>query len=137
MATVTEAQIRAKRENDQEHKRTPSGFLFKQRAFLKMYLITLTENKRLYGHEMLDLLRNEFRSLGYRPTRSEIYKSLHDLIDTGILEEVVEIKEGLKRQKVIYYRIINKQKAKKYKELVREDIDRSIKILNKAIKDNF
>ncbi|MBR2517348.1 MAG: Replication termination protein, partial [Geobacillus sp.] len=61
-------------------KRTPSGFLLKQRAFLKLYLITLTEQERLYGLKLLDVLRQEFKPFGYQPNHSEVYKALHDLI---------------------------------------------------------
>ena len=120
-------------------KRTPSGFLLKQRAFLKLYLITLTEQERLYGLKLLDFLRQEFRPFGYKPNHSEIYKALHDLIEDGILKQVKMKKEGMKYQEVVYYRFADGgyEKAKLYKKQLKAELDRCEALLRKAIKDNF
>jgi len=132
---LTEKQIQAKNENDRE--RLSSGFMLKQRAFLKLYMITMTEEKRLYGLKLLEVLREEFKGFGYRPNSSEVYKSLHDLIDDGILEQVKEGKEGTNRQVVFYYRFKNVKKAKEYKNQLEVELHRCNALLNKAIKDNF
>lgn len=121
--------------------RTSTGFLFKQRAFLKMYMITLTEqNVRLYGTRILGLLRKEFAPYGYKPQHTEIYKALHDLIDDGILEQVKQKKEGMKHQVVVYYRFANpegKRKGQLYKQRMKHELERSEALIRHAIKDNF
>lgn len=119
--------------------RTNSGFLLKQRAFLKLYLITLIEQKHLYGLRLLDLLKSEFKDFGYRPNHPEIYKSLHDLIEDGIIYQIKEKKEGTKYQEVVYYQFTKdgREKAKAYKSLLHKEIDRCINLLKKAEKDNF
>ena len=99
-------------------KRTSSGFLLKQRAFLKLYMITMTEQERLYGLRLLDVLRDEFRPFGFKPNHSEVYKALHDLIEDGVLKQVKRKKEGMKLQEVVYYTFTNEgeEKAKLYKK---------------------
>ncbi|AKO93591.1 MULTISPECIES: helix-turn-helix transcriptional regulator [Priestia] len=121
-------------------KRNPSGFLVKQRAFLKLYMITMTEQERLYGLRLLDVLREEFRPFGYRPNHSEIYKALHDLIEDGVLEQVKKKKEGMKLQEVVYYRFAGEnghEKAKKYKRQLKVELDRCQSMIQKAVRDNF
>jgi Replication terminator protein len=58
-------------------KRSSTGFLLKQRAFLKLYMITYDEQERLYGMKLLEVLREEFKPYGYRPQHTEVYKALH------------------------------------------------------------
>lgn len=132
---LTDKQIEAKKENEKE--RNPSGFLLKQRAFLKLYMILMTEQKRLYGLNLLKELRDEFRSYGYKPNSSEVYKSLHDLINDGILEQVKQKKEGMKLQEVVFYRFKDKSKAERYKKLLKEELKRCNRLINKALDDNF
>lgn len=134
---VTQKQLQAKKENDSERERKPSGFLLKQRAFLKLYMITMTEQKRLYGLTLLKELRDEFENYGYRPNQSEIYKSLHDLLNDDILEQVKKKKEGMNLQEVVYYRFKDKKKAERYKSLLKEELKRCNRLLEKAISDNF
>ncbi|QTM99569.1 Replication termination protein [Sediminibacillus dalangtanensis] len=119
--------------------RQPSGFLVKQRAFLKLYLITLIENKHLYGLKLRDLLKEEFRELGYRPNHPEIYKALHDLIEQGILFQQKEKKQGTVYQEVVYYQFTEegKEKAEAYKKQLKIELERCLQLLEKAIKDNF
>ncbi|GMB09494.1 replication termination protein [Thermolongibacillus altinsuensis] len=120
-------------------KRKSSGFLLKQRAFLKLYLITLTEQERLYGLKLLDVLREEFKPFGYRPNHSEVYKALHDLIEDGILTQVKKKKEGMKYQEVVYYRFTEEgyKKAQLYKRQLKAELDRCAALIRKAIEDNF
>lgn len=119
-----------------ERKNT-NTFLLKQRGFLKGYLIKLTEEERLYGLEILGLLRAEFKDTGYRPNHSEIYKSLHELLEEGILERYRVKKEGMDLQEVIYYKIKDKSLAARYKRQLKQDLDRSVDILQRAIKDIY
>lgn len=135
--TLTDKQMEAKRENDREYERKPSGYVLKQRAFLKCYMITLTEQERMYGNTIVGLLREEFSVLGYKPTPSEIYKSLHELIKQEILEPMEKIREDSERRKVIYYRIKDQERAESYKKRVYEDMVRSYRILKKGLEDNF
>lgn len=114
-----------------------STFLLRQRAFLKLYMITLTEQEKMYGLDYLDELEKKFARFGYRPNHSEIYKSLHELIDDGILERYSKTKQGKKYQKVIYYQIKNPDEARRYKKMLKSELERSSGLLQKALKDNY
>lgn len=118
-------------------KRNSSGFLLKQRAFLKLYLITMTEKERLYGLKILDVLRSEFKPYGYKPNHSELYKALHDLIHDGILKQVKRKKDGTEFQEVVFYEFVGYEKAKKYKRQLKVELDRCKALIEKAIRDNF
>jgi DNA-binding PadR family transcriptional regulator len=118
-------------------KRSASGFLLKQRAFLKLYMIRMTEQDKLYGLKLLDVLRDEFKRYGYRPNHSEVYKSLHELIEDGVLKQVKRKKEGMKLQEVVYYKFEDYEKAKLYKKQLKAELDRCQKLLDKALQDNY
>jgi hypothetical protein len=116
-----------------------STFLLRQRAFLKLYLITLTEEKKTYGLKFLDIMDKEkgFKQFGYKPNHSEIYKSLYELIDDGILQRYTEKVEGAKHQEVVIYKFKNYDEAKRYKKQLKAELDRCIGLLQKALKDNY
>ncbi|WP_338452387.1 Replication termination protein [Niallia oryzisoli] len=118
-------------------KRESTGFLLKQRAFLKLYLITNIENGRWYGLQLLDEMRKEFQPFGFEPQHSEIYRALHDLLEDGILTRGKIKKGDSKYQEVAVYSIKDKEKAKTYKKMVKADLDRSSQILRKALEDNY
>jgi DNA-binding PadR family transcriptional regulator len=120
-----------------DRKRESTGFLIKQRAFIKMYLITNIENGKWYGMQLLDEMRKEFKPFGFEPQHSEVYRALHDLLEDGVLTRGKIVKEGSKYQEVAVYSIKDKEKAKTYKKMVKVDMDRSEQILRKAIEDNF
>lgn len=82
-----------------EEKRSSTGFLVKQRAFLKLYMITMTEQERLYGLKLLEVLRSEFKEIGFKPNHTEVYRSLHELLDDGILKQIKVKKKGLSSRK--------------------------------------
>lgn len=83
-----------------EEKRSSTGFLVKQRAFLKLYMITMTEQERLYGLKLLEVLRSEFKEIGFKPNHTEVYRSLHELLDDGILKQIKVKKKGLSFRKL-------------------------------------
>jgi DNA-binding PadR family transcriptional regulator len=118
-------------------KRSSTGFLLKQRAFLKLYMITYVEQERLYGMKLLEVLREEFKPYGYRPQHTEVYKALHELIEDGILKQVKRKKEGMKYQEVVYYQFKDYEKAKLYKKQLKEELDRCKGLIQKAISDNY
>ena len=120
-----------------DRKRESTGFLIKQRAFIKMYLITNIENGKWYGMQLLDEMRKEFKPFGFEPQHSEIYRALHDLLEEGVLTRGKIIKEGSKYQEVAVYSIKDTEKAKTYKKMVKVDMDRSAQLLRKAIEDNY
>ncbi|MED3660858.1 helix-turn-helix transcriptional regulator [Ureibacillus sp. FSL K6-8385] len=114
-----------------------STFVIKQRAFLKLYMIHEAEKGRLYGLQILENLQDYFKDLGYRPTKSEVYKSLHELLKDGYLTREPIIKEGTEMQTLYIYRIGDKEKVKAYKDTIKADLDRSIALLKRALKDNY
>jgi DNA-binding PadR family transcriptional regulator len=117
------------------------NYLIKQRAFLKLYLLSLIEEKKEYALQYFQTLTDMFQAFGYQPSRSEIYKSLHELSQDGILKRIKKIKGDPKAdfQEVVLYQFteIGYEKAKQYKSLVRADLDRCIGLLQKAVRDNF
>lgn len=118
-------------------KRESTGFLIKQRAFLKLYIITNIENERWYGLQLLDEMKREFKPYGFEPQHSEIYRALHDLLEDGILTRGKIKKDGSKYQEVAVYSIKDKEKAKTYKKMVKSDLDRCSHLLRKALEDNY
>lgn len=114
-----------------------SRFMIKQRAFLKIYLIHMAEKEKLYGMKYLETIKVEFRLYGYKPNHSEIYKSLHELLEDGVLSRRKMIKEGKKLQEVIYYVIKDQEKAHLYKMQLKVELDRCHNLLGKAIADIY
>lgn len=47
------------------------AFMIAQRAFIKVYLITMVEQHRGYGYQMLEDLRRDFKAHGYSPHRAK------------------------------------------------------------------
>ncbi|CCF12669.1 replication terminator family protein [Brevibacillus laterosporus GI-9] len=122
--------------------RESTGFLMKQRAFLKLYLITMVEMKKGYALQMLDILQHDFKNLGYRPNHAEIYRSLDELVEDGILYRVKKLQPNMnsKHKEVVYYHFVSDggfEAAMRYKANVKTDLDRCIKILRKAVADNY
>ena len=114
-----------------------STFVIRQRAFLKLYMLHKAEEGKLYGLQILDDLLEHFHDLGYRPTKSEIYKSLHDLLNDGLIVRHPVHKQGTEMQTLFIYRLGDKEKVKAYKDTIKVELDRSISLLNRALKDNY
>ncbi|KOP67753.1 helix-turn-helix transcriptional regulator [Paenibacillus solani] len=118
------------------------AFMIAQRAFIKVYLITKVEQQRGYGYQMLEELRQEFKSYGYSPPQSEIYRALHELVQEGVLYRTKQLKGNDPRvdfQEIVLYHFTDEgaEKAKLYKKQVKTDLDRCLGILHKAVNDNF
>ncbi|NGY88137.1 Replication termination protein [Bacillus megaterium] len=109
------------------------SFMIKQRAMLKACLITMIETENLYGLEFRDFIREQYRDVGYRPNHSEIYKSLHELMEEGIVEQKKRKCQGKKLQEVVYYRIIDKNKADLYQKQVRMELERCDRLVHKTL----
>jgi len=56
-----------------ERQRESTGFLLKQRAFLKVFLLTEIEQGRSYGLQLREILLTHFQAYGFNPNHSEIY----------------------------------------------------------------
>jgi DNA-binding PadR family transcriptional regulator len=112
-------------------------FLIKQRAFLKLYMISFIEEHKVYGLQASSELESKFRDFGYEPQHSEIYRSLHELIADGILLRKKKPVEGAKFKEVVVYEIADREKAILYKKQVKVDLDRSISLLRKALEDVY
>ena len=118
------------------------AFMIAQRAFIKVYLITLVEKHRGYGYQMLEDLRRDFKSHGYSPPQSEIYRALHELVQQGILYRTKQLKgtdPKVDFQEIVLYHFTpdGDEKARLYKKQVKTDLDRCLGMLNKAVSDNY
>ncbi|USB31968.1 helix-turn-helix transcriptional regulator [Paenibacillus sp. YPG26] len=118
------------------------AFMIAQRAFLKLYLIKMVEERRGYGYQMLEDLKSEFKPHGYLPPQSEIYRALHELVQEGVLYRTKKLKgndPSVDFQEIVLYHFTNdgKEKAELYRKQVKTDLDRCLGILHKADQDNF
>ncbi|MHA0856088.1 helix-turn-helix transcriptional regulator [Paenibacillus sp. CMAA1364] len=118
------------------------AFMIAQRAFIKVYLITMVEQKRGYGYQMLEELRKDFKDFGYSPPQSEIYRALHELVQEGVLYRKKQLKgtdPKVDFQEIVLYHFTNegKEKAELYKKQIKTDLDRCLGMLNKAVNDNY
>lgn len=122
-----------------ERKRESRGFLLKQRAFLKLYLITLMQQKKSYGLQVLDTLTETFKPYGYQPTHSAMYEALYDLVEDGILHRQEIIPPNERFKKLVYYEFTNNglNQAEVYKKQLKEELDRCQGLIQQAIRDNF
>ena len=118
-------------------KRESTGYLIRQRAFLKVILISKIEKGRNYGSQLLDELQTEFDVYGYEPNHAEIYRALHELMEDGILKRTKQIIEGTKYKEIAVYSIADIEKLKAYKKLAKTDLDRCVGMLNKVVRDCY
>ncbi|MDQ0206062.1 helix-turn-helix transcriptional regulator [Alkalicoccobacillus murimartini] len=117
------------------HTRKSSGFLIKQRLFIKGYLITYIETSRPYGIQMLDELKQHFKPLGYTPNHAEIYRALHELLDEGIVRSGQKKLTEDSYQEITIYYIRDAEKAHALKQHIADEVRRSHKVLLRAIED--
>lgn len=118
------------------------AFMIAQRAFLKLYLLKLVEEHRGYGYQMLEELKTEFKTYGYIPPQSEIYRALHELVQEGVLYRTKKLKGGdpnIDFQEIVLYNFTDQgmEKAELYRKQVKADLDRCLGILHKGVSDNF
>ncbi|MEW4369460.1 helix-turn-helix transcriptional regulator [Paenibacillus kandeliae] len=118
------------------------AFMIAQRAFIKLYLITMVEEHRGYGYEMLESMKERFKDFGYSPPQSEIYRALHELVHDGIFYRTKQLKGNDPKvdfQEIVIYHFTDDgpEKAKLYKKQVKTDLDRCIGMLNRAEADNY
>ncbi|MEK5475981.1 helix-turn-helix transcriptional regulator [Paenibacillus sp. FSL R5-0407] len=118
------------------------AFMIAQRAYIKLFLITKVEQRRGYGYQMLEELKQEFAPFGYVPPQSEIYRALHELVQEGVLFRTKQLKgsdPSVDFQEIVLYQFTDDgtEKAELYKKQVKSDLDRCIGMLNKAVRDNY
>ncbi|GAA0394330.1 MULTISPECIES: helix-turn-helix transcriptional regulator [Paenibacillus] len=118
------------------------AFMIAQRAYIKLYLITKVEQRRGYGYQMLEEMKEEFKPFGYVPPLSEIYRALHELVQEGVLYRTKQLKgndPSVDFQEIVLYHFTEegRDKAKLYKKQVKADLDRCIGMLQKAVQDNY
>lgn len=118
------------------------GFMIAQRAYIKLYLITMVEQHRGYGYEMLEIMKKEFENFGYVPPQSEVYRALHELVQQGILYRTKKLKGDDPKvdfQEIVLYHFTpgGADKAELYKKQVKADLDRCLGMLYKAVSDNY
>lgn len=118
------------------------GFMIAQRAFIKVYLLTLVEKNRGYGYQMLEDMKHEFKEFGYTPPQSEVYRALHEMVQEGILYRTKRLRGNdptVDFQEIVLYHFTDsgKEKAALYKKQVKADLDRCLGMLHKAVNDNY
>lgn len=118
------------------------AFMIAQRAFIKLYLISMVEEHHGYGYEMLEEMKARFESFGYSPPQSEIYRALHELVHDGVLYRTKQLKGNDPKvdfQEIVIYHFTDDghEKANLYKKQVKVDLDRCIGMLTKAATDNY
>lgn len=118
------------------------AFMIAQRAFLKLYLLKMVEQRKGYGYQMLEELKTEFKTYGYVPPQSEIYRALHELVQEGVLYRTKKLKGGdpnVDFQEIVLYHFTDdgREKADLYRKQVKTDLDRCLAILHKAEQDNY
>lgn len=116
-----------------------NSFLTKQRAVLKVYLLNEIERSKSYGWRYTETIAA--RNANYHPTHSEIYKALHELTADGLIsrhkQRVAERGSGL--QEVVLYSFTEDgyHRAQVYKLRVKSDLERSKRLIDSIIADNY
>ncbi|UOE58011.1 helix-turn-helix transcriptional regulator [Cytobacillus oceanisediminis] len=118
------------------------GFMPKQRAFLKLYLLNkIKEKKGGYGSQFLTDLQKEFKQYGYSPTHTELYKTLHELTRDGAVKREKRLlgEPGVNFQEIIVYSLTDEgqEQLEIHNKLMKVELERCIGLLNKAIRDNY
>ena len=116
-------------------KRNSTGFLVKQRLFLKAYLITFIEKGRPYGTQMLQELKEQFKPFGFSPNHAEVYRALHELMKEGVIRpDKRKLREDTFQEVTIYF-LRDKEKAQSIKQQALDEFIRSHALLEQAIED--
>ena len=117
------------------------GFLLKQKAFLKLYLLEIASHPKDYGSMVLNDLREKFKPFGYSPTHTEIYKTYKELYKAGFLKKRTEIlgdpQENVQEVFIYYLTDKGKEELEIYRKLMKTELERSIGILQVALEDHF
>ncbi|WYP28392.1 Replication termination protein [Alkalihalobacillus sp. FSL W8-0930] len=116
-------------------KRVSTGFLIKQRLFLKAYLISFIEDGRPYGTQMLEELKEQYKPYGFSPNHAELYRALYELIEEGVLRSTKRKLREDSFQEVNVYYFRDSAKAHRIKQEALDEMVRSHAILEKAIND--
>ena len=112
-------------------------FLIRQRAFLKMIFIKEAQRGSFYGLQVKQVVGKTFESFNYVPTNSEIYKSLHELIEDEILKSSKILKPDTTYQELVVYSVQDEDKARAYLRAVKSDLDYSVHLLQKSLNEYF
>lgn len=102
--------------------RSKKGLFIRQRALLKSIIISSVKNNSHYGLELKKNIFLDFEEYGYEPTNSEIYKSLFELVSSGILDREEKVVKGSTYETVVVYKIRDKEKADYYLNLVLKEL---------------
>ncbi len=114
-----------------------NNYLPPQAAFLKLNLLTIIEKERLYGYQIKRELQSLYQNHRYTIKHEHIYRALHDLVNEGyLIQEKEKIAEF---QEVVYYRFSDNglERAQVYREQMKNELDRSIELLQEAKKLNY
>lgn len=117
------------------------GFMLKQRAFLKLYIFKIIDEHKGYAWQYWGDLREEFKAYGYKPTSSEIYKTLIDLTKEGYVKRDRKIKgeKGVDFQEIILYSLTDEGKKEydRYRGQMKIELERCRSMLDKALEDHY
>lgn len=113
--------------------KSKSGYLIKQRFFLKYVILRkLQEKGPMHAYDLMNLIIEEYEEEVYRPLESEIYKCLYDL---SLNKEIAtrEVKRTGAIQKVILYSL-NGKMHQAYMKTAEEELERSRRMIDRALK---
>lgn len=117
------------------------GFLLKQKAFLKLYLLEAAAHPRDYGSVILDDLRRKFKPFGYNPSHTELYKTYKELYKEGLVGKRKEILgdpvENVQEVFIYYLTDEGKKELEIYRKLMKTELERSVAILQVALEDHY
>ena len=118
-------------------KRESTGFLIKQRAYLKLFILNKIGTRRIYGQQIVNELKSEMNNFNYHPYHSEIYRSLQDLLEDGYIKRQRSKLKKDSYQEIYLYYIKDADKVNAYNQLVKQDLDRCKALIDYALEKNF
>jgi len=114
-----------------------SRYLPAQGSLLKLNLLTILEKKPLYGLEIARQLKKQYAPFQFAFKHEHVYKALHELVNEGILYQKKEMKTEMQEIVVYHYAPGGKEKAKAYRIEMKIKLDRSIGLLQEAVRANY
>lgn len=118
-------------------KREGTGFLMKQRPYLKLFILTKIGTQRIYGQQIIDDLKKELKPFSYKPYHSEIYRALQELLESGYIKRSRKKLHEDSYQEIFIYYIRDPDKVQAYKKTLKIELERCKAMIEFALKNNY